>query len=383
MIQQLVNRLILGGIAPPAAALAVLRMDPLDLAIHMEQVWEASTPFGPPLPAPALIPTARAAMFPGGAFNPFAPPAGQQNWDHMGYAYVLENTRAVQIIRRVVREYRSGEGLGIPRLETQQWLNTTEALLFGAGYPFPAWLSTSSLRQDAESVRRNAYWRFFGLDLAFGTVDNSPPQYDKASATNHNFVALFEELLYELWQAISNVRNIAGANVADDDRIYRLTEALNYELLSRRQNQSLSREELAAATALGWIDLTLTANSPVVLDLRADATSSAERLKLIGERVGLAPHSRSASLFAMANDMSTFLRTIESGIVSGPQFSWMLYLNALPTPIPAGTPVGFVPIGNSSRRVITEWAAATGKELKQRSRPVEMRPAARQLAAVR
>jgi hypothetical protein len=390
MIQQLVNRLITqNNVDSRVAALSVLRMDPLDLALEMEKVWERTVTFGPPLTIPAgtnapPAPAARATLLSTGAYNgvPMLP-GGEPAWDHLGYAYVLENTRAVQILRRVVREYRAGEGLGIPSLETQQWLNTTEALLFGAAYPFPAWLSTSSLRQDPEAIRRNAYWRFFGLDLAFGTDDNRPPQYDKASATNHNFAALFEELLFELWQAMSNVRNTSGANAADNDRIYRLTEALNYELLSRRQNRSLAREELAATTALGWIDLSLDGNSPVVVDLRAHATSSSDRLKLIGERVGLAPHSRSASLFAMAKDLSAFLRTIESGIVSGPQFAWMLYLTVRPTPVPAGTPAAFQPIGNATRRVITEWAAATGKDLKQRPRPAEVRPAARQLVAVR
>ena len=43
---------------------------------------------------------------------------------------------------------------------------------------------------DSEAVRRNAYWRFFGLDLAFGTDDNRPPVYDKANAANTNFIAV-------------------------------------------------------------------------------------------------------------------------------------------------------------------------------------------------
>lgn len=375
MIQQLVQRLIDSGVAPPTAALSVLRMDPFDLALYMEQVWRASVPWGPAPVAPPPVPSARAALLNTGAYHPLAPKPGSA-WDHLGYSYVLENTRAVQIMRRVVREYRAGEGIGVPSIETQQWLDTTEALLFGAANPFSAWMSTSGIRQDAEAVRRNAYWRFFGMDLAFGTDDNRAPTYDKAQAHNANFVPLFEELLFELWQAISNVRNTSGANAADDDRIFRISQALNYELHSRRQAQMLSREELAAATALGWIELTLSGDSPVVTDLRAVATSPADRLKLIGERVGLAPHSRSASLFSMAADLSTFLRVIESGVVASPTTAWLLYLEAPPL----GSPPLPVPIGASSRRVITEWAAATGKDLKARGKPIEMR---RPLAAVR
>ncbi len=309
MIPQLVQRIITSGIAPAAAAMRVLRSDPLDLALHMEQIWIDFNPLNQTVPA-TTAKWARRSLWQLGAFDGFAP-AARPAWDHLGYSYVLENTRAVQIMRRVVREYRSGEGLGIPSLDTQLWLDTTEALLYGAANPLPAWLSTSTIRQDAEAVRRNAYWRFFGLDLAFGTDDNRPPSYDKANAANTNFVVLFEELLFELWQAISNVRNFSGVNASDDDRIYRIAEALSFILLSRRQNQMLTREELAAATVLGWIELTLSADTPVVTDLRAIGTSPSDRLSLIGERVGLAPHSRSASLFSMATELSLLLRLIE------------------------------------------------------------------------
>ena len=167
-------------------------------------------------------------------------------------------------------------------------------------------------------MRRNAYWRFFGLDLAFGTDDNRPPTYDKANAANTSFVPLFEELLFELWQAITNVRNTSGVNASDDDRIFRIAEELQFVLRSRRQIQLLAREELAAATVLGWVELTLSANTPVVSDLRAEATSPSDRLRLIGERVGLAPHSKSSALFSMAAELSLFLRTIESGLVTTP-----------------------------------------------------------------
>lgn len=381
MIQQLVQRLINGGEPSQNAAAAVLRMDPFDVVLYLEQVWQANNPWGLPRPLPVvapvnplLQPAARGAFVPIGAFSPIVPLAGF-TWDHLGYSYVLENTRAVQIMRRVVRGYRTGEGLGIPSIETQMWLDTTEALLFGAANPIAAWLSTSSIRQDPEAVRRNVYWRFFGLDLAFGTDDNRPPAYDKATASNNNFVALFEELMFELWQAIANVRNIVGPNVADDDRIYRIAEALNFELTSRRQNKLLLREELMAATVLGWIELTLSSDSAVVTDLRAQATSAADRLKLIGERVGLAPHSRSASLFSMAADLSILLRVIELGIVNSPALSWLLYVDLPP-----------LAIGASSRRVITEWAAATGKELKIRAKPVEVRGKpveARRVVAIR
>jgi hypothetical protein len=364
MIQQLIRRMT-ASMSKEAAALAVLGSDPLDLLLHMEQVWDA---FNPWAPNPSPTGPARRALFQAGRFFPFQPGPGAPAWDHLGYSYVLENTRAVQIFKRVVREYRSGEGLGVPSVETQRWLDVTETLLFGAANPLTPWLSTSAVRPDTEAVRRNAYWRLFGLDLAFGTDDNRPPLYDKANAANTSFVSLFEELLFELWQSITNVRNTSGVNASDDDRIYRLSEELAFVLRSRRQSQLLAREELAAATVLGWIDLTLSADTPVVIDLRAHATSQADRCKLMGERVGLSAHSRSAALFSMAAELSLFLRVIEAKLVTSPDLAWVLYLESQPPGAPPGSPV---PIGRESRRVITEWAAATGRDLKARAKPID------------
>jgi hypothetical protein len=362
MIPQLVQRLIATVGSRDDAARMVLSAHPFDLMLHMEQVWDTAFPI---VTTPPFLPPARNTLWQTGQFSQFGPLPSNPAWDHLGYAYMLENTRAVQILRRVVREYRAGEGLGIPSRETQRWLDATEALLFGAANPIPTWLSTSTIRHDPEAVRRNAYWRYFGLDLAFGTDDNRPPVYDKATAANTGFVRLFEELLFELWQAMTNVRNISGVNASDDDRIYRITEELRFVLRSRRLEDVLTREELAAVTALGWTELSVSLNTAVVMDLRAEATSPADRLRLIGERVGLPAHSKSAAFFSMASDLSLFLRTIESGLVAGPEFAWLLYLEQPPMGSTA------TPIGAESRRVITEWAAATGKDLKARGKPVE------------
>ena len=359
MILQLVQSLIDSGQSRDDAARLILTADPFDLMLRMEQVWDAANS--------TQISLARQNLWSTGDFSNL-PIAASPAWDHLGYSYVLENTRAVQILRRVVREYRAGEALGIPTPETQRWLNATETLLFGAANPLATWLSTSSVRHDAEAVRRNAYWRLFGLDLAFGDEQNGAPSYTKANAANAGFVTLFEELLFELWQAMSNQRNTSGANSSDDDRIYRISEQLRFELSTRRKSDMLLREELAAATALGWAELTVSLDSSLVSDLRAQATSAGDRLRLIGDRVGLPAHSKSSAFFSMAADLSVFLRTIEAGVVSRPDFAWALYLAQPPSGSGPNPPT---PIGSESRRVITEWAAATGKDLKARGKPVD------------
>ena len=378
MIPQLVQQLGTATGDLPGAQADVLTADPLDLVLRMEQVWDTADLWaqGQPPAGPA-----RAALFATGAFAALPLPA-QPAWDHLVYAYALENTRAAQILARVVRAFRSGEGLGVPSVATQRWLDATEALLFNAANPFSAWLSTSSVRPDAEAVRRNAYYRLFGMDLAHGTDGNTPYPFDKAEAANRGFVATFEELLYELWKAIENVRNLVAGNQTDDDRIYRLAEQLTFMLRSRRQDSVLGREELAAVTAMGWVELTVSSNTPVVRDLRAEATSSADRLRIIGERVRLMPHSRAGSFFSMASELSLLLRALEAGWVTSSTRSWLLYQTVAPGGTPP-LPAGQRPLGAEVRRVITEWAAASGRDLKQRSAAVTVAPAGTALPARR
>jgi hypothetical protein len=365
LIKQLLGRDDLSTATPHEIwekAMEVLTADPLDLVLYMESLWDGAT-----LNEPGGDVSARDKLWAMSRFK-YAPKTQIADpWDHLAYAYVLESTRAVQILKRIVRAYRSGESLGIPSVETQRWVDATEAILFGAANPLSAWLSTSVVRPDPEAVRRNAYWRMFGLDLAFGTEDEGAPAYEKAAAANTGFTALFEELLFELWQAISNERNLVGVNKADNDRIFRIAEQLKYVLMSRRQSGLLRREELSAVAALGWAELTVAFDTPVVQDLVAKGSSPAERLRLMGERVGMRPHSKSAAFFSMANEISVLLRHIESGFVANADLAWLLYS------LPSSASADPRPIGVATRRVITEWAAATGKNLKEASRPTEIR----------
>lgn len=370
MIQQLVQRLVDRGDTPAAAAASVLSADPLDLAMAMEQAWDAAQLWGPATTVDGL----RRSLWQQGAFagalSTDPPPANFPIWDHLAYAFALENTRAVQVARKVVTAYRTGESLGIPSVFTQRWLDATESLLYGGSGLLRPWTATSEIRPSGEEIRRNLYWRVLGMDLAFGDEDNAPVRYVKASTANTSFVALFEELLHEIWQSITNTRNVAGTNTADDDRIFRLSQQLTFVLRARRQNQYLAREELVAVTALGWVELTLSTNTPVVIDLKAQATSASDRLRIIGERVGLAPHSRSGSFFAMASDLSVLLRAIEANYVTGPDRAWLYYADQPPEPLPQGARL----LTSHARRIITEWSAATGRDLKQRSSDVRVAP---------
>jgi len=387
MFPQLTQRMVMGGIPIGTAISTLLASDPLDLILYRDQIMDATNPLGVPT-GPAAAPTgpagrARRQLFMSGEYSIY-PPTVAPAFDHLGFAYAIENTRLVQIMRRVVHAFRTGEALGVPSAQTIRWLDATEGLLFGAENPIAAWLATSSLRPDAEAVRRNAYQRMFGMDLAFGTDDNRPYGYVKAAAANTPFVPLFEELLYELWQAISNLTNSSGATPADDDRIYRTAEQLRFMLRSRRQNGSLATEELVAVTMTSWLELTINSNTSVVNDLRAQGSSASDRLRLIGDRVGLPPHSRTSALLSLAEPLSTLLRLLEGDFITGPEWAWLLYRTDLVPgsfTIPTGLTGRTTAFGPDSRRVITEWSAATGRDIKARKLPVAISP--RQLTGQR
>ena len=52
-------------------------------------------------------------------------------WDHLIYAYMVENTRIYEVFRRVLHEFLHGEKLGVPgSADSQRWLRVTEELFF-------------------------------------------------------------------------------------------------------------------------------------------------------------------------------------------------------------------------------------------------------------
>lgn len=352
MIRRLVSSIVASGLPaspshpavaardPAAATHAVLTADPLDLLLCVEQCWHGAEPFAGP---------ARVQSWADGRFHPIgaalAAP-GARAWEHLASSYVLENTRAVQIMGRVVHGLRTGSMAGASSADTRRWLDVTEVLLFGNDGRASSWFAAPSVRASAEAVRRNAYWRLLGLDLAFGTEDNRPSDFPKPDQANTGFILAFEQMLVACWRALSDPR---GRGHATRDAVLHSVQGLHALMSSRREREGLDRVELTAAVALGWIRLTLEDDTPVVRDLGAQGSTAAERLGRMGERVGLPAHHQSASLFALGDDISDVLRAVESesahaGLVAGLHRSG--------------------PEAKRVRRVITEWSAATGKDLR-------------------
>ncbi len=273
-------------------------------------------------------------------------------WDHLIYAYMIENTRAVEIFRRVVHEFTHGEKLGLPSVETQQWLRNTEELFFRAASPFYVPALRSDVRPDPDATWRNAFFRLLGMDLNHGTGDDKAYAYVRPDAANREFVATFEELLREVWVGIINAGNTSGSKATDDAKLADLARKLNEMLTSRRVNGTLSREEFACVAMMSWFHQTLDVdNAPVVRDLRSQAASAEQRLFKIAQQVGLPAHGLSGSYFEIAESISLILLMIEAGAFATPGSVAALY-----TP---GTLTEAL-----TRKVITHWSIITGRDVK-------------------
>ncbi|ART67351.1 hypothetical protein BTO20_00940 [Mycobacterium dioxanotrophicus] len=277
-------------------------------------------------------------------------------WDHLIYAYLIENTRLLPIFFRVVTEFLHGERLEVPSPATQQWLRTTEALFMRDLPSRSIGAITSSVRPDLEATRRNAYYRLFGVDLNHGANNGAPYSYVRAQAANTGLIRTFEDFLREVWTASENYRNTSGINSKDDAAIATHARDMQDMLTTRRRFGNLAREEFVIVSMLSWFDLTLESNNSVVVDLKATAASPEERLRKIGERVGLAPHAQSESFFRLAPRMSPLFRHIEEGVYNS--ISAVSALYADPT---SGPP-------NQLRRdmldIINQWSIATGRDMK-------------------
>ncbi len=274
-------------------------------------------------------------------------------WNHLIYAYMIENTRIYEIFERVVWEFLYGEQLGVPIIGSEYWLRSTEELFFKAPPHFAITAVASHIRPDLRATRRNAYYRMFGMDLNHGTDAKKEYPFVKAKTYNSEFISTLEEFLRQVWIGISNVNNVSGTNPTDDGAIYNLAERLHNMLISRRETGNLSREEFYAVSVMSWFHLTLESDSPIVMSLRAEASSPEERLFKIADRVKLPAHGLSRSYFEMAEPMSRVLTFIETGSIINSDAAKSFY-----------DPAGGNPLPDDMKTIITHWSITTGRNMK-------------------
>jgi hypothetical protein len=362
MFVQLATALTQINVPPERAAELVLSgYNSTALADFLEQFWRVSSNAMRPSYAAAteVVPADLAAMARFNRFelpNPPVPPLptpgpngivnGPETFHHLVYAYALENTKMVDIFRRVLFELVHGERLSLGSQATQRWAQLTEDLFFTHPRGYSIRGVTSDVRSRHEAVRRNAYYRLLGLDLNHGQDDGTPYPYPKAEVANRDFAQLLEALLREVWIGAKNRNNFVGEDATDDNAIDTILQRLRELLLARRLGGALFREEFDAVAMLSWFHLTLLYNTTITSDLRADAASPTDRLRLIAQKVGVTPHSRADAFFQLAQPLSILLRAIE--------------LDA----IPSATALYNGPYTADLLTIITQWSIATGHNLK-------------------
>jgi hypothetical protein len=342
----------------------VLALDPGTASYLMEASWARGGPgllagtaaFRIAAPAPAPIGVTLANFDAGTIWTPI--------WHHLIYAYMIENTRVYEIFGRVIAEYTQGERLGILQQDASyQWLRTTEELFYKDASPFQPFNLVSRIRPDIAATRRNAYYRMFGMDLNHGRDGSPAYPYIKPPVANREFVSTFEEFLREVWRAIENANNQLASNPTDFPAIQDLADRLQNMLTARRggdvSRPNLSREEFLAVSLMSWLDLTLSFDSPIVLELSGAGPSPEERLRQIGERVGLPSHGRSHSYFLLAPRVSTVLIQLERG-----DFNSRAGAETLAAP---------GPVRDRVADVIHHWSLISGRDLK--SMPTRVSPA--------
>jgi hypothetical protein len=280
-------------------------------------------------------------------------------WHHLVYAYLVESTGALEILAEVVRRLVVGETLGQLSPESVKWTRATEELFFRDPPLFSIAGVTSELRPQARVNRRNAYWRMFGLDLPHpvparwaSPATDTPWKSDVGAGVNTDFRAKWSELLRQVWLGLENFTNSSGAKPTDPAYIATLCRAIADMFVDRRRGGLLAREEFSYVTALSWFHLTLQTDTPIVVDLKAQAAHPSERLSFLADRVGMRPAQRSRELFDLCEPMSSVLRAIEVG--------------AFDTDVDAATL--FDPttaLGQEMRDLINQWQSATGERIKE------------------
>jgi hypothetical protein len=264
----------------------------------------------------------------------------------------------VEIFTEVLRRAAHGETLEVDSLEAVRWLRTTEDLFFRDAPLFASGIVTSQLRPEARTVRRNAYWRMFGMDLAHplgvaAAGGHNDWKQHTGSGVNTSFRTQWAELLRQIWLGIENRNNQVGANATDDAYLRLLVDSLRDMMNMRRRAGALAREEFASVALLSWLELTLQSNTPIVASLNAQASSPADRLTIIAHRVGMKPAPRSRELFELAELMSLMLRLIELGAFSSAANVELFYN---PT----------TSVYRTVNRIIDLWQSATNERVKER-----------------
>ncbi len=285
--------------------------------------------------------------------------------DHLSYAYLIESTGVFEIMADVVRRLVVGETLDTLSSAGARWLRATEELFFREPPLFAISGVLSEVRPWHRVNRLNAYWRMFALEPPHAVptrwtppsgLDGPQPWKADTGGVNTDFREKWAELLRQIWLGIENQNNGIGPNATDAEYVAFLAKAMRDMFGMRRRGGLLAREEFAYVSTMSWFHLTLESDTPIVVDLKAEGTSAADRLAKIAQRVGMAPAARSRELFELSDLMSAFLRAVELGLYDTGEGAQTLFLRL-------GTNDRII---SDMNRIIDLWQSATGERVKDR-----------------
>lgn len=283
---------------------------------------------------------------------------------HLIYAYMMENTKIFQIFERITSLYQHGEDLTIPYNNsdtlTRPWIDNTH-LLFFSNSPYAVWNENSLLGSNFEAMRRNGYYRLFGMDLNHGIGENgtTPVNYKRTGHSNTDFVPQFENFLKLCWQMMINFSNTSNINTTDLIALQEQANTLKNMLLARRTTENnldnytllnLSKLEYHSVVMAEWFNHAISYNSPIVKEMGAEGVTPSDRLSRLGQRVGIPCHSKTGNFLDLAPLMATLLRLLELDEVDSD------YLTAIANP--QTRPYALI------TSILYNYQLATGKDLK-------------------
>lgn len=366
-----------------ARSRGLFEVHPAQLVRFLEDAWR--TPAGLPplggLPAgapfvgdPAIV---GALQLPTGMLESgvvptspgtFTPPGANPSpivMHHLMYAYLIESTGVFEILAEVLRRVLRGESLPQLQPATLAWARSTEDLFYSDPPSVSILKLASELRPSSRVTRRNAYWRMFGMDLShevparWSGDQGGADQWraEVGSGVNAGFREKLTELFRQVWLGLENRTNQTGANATDDEYVALLCTALYDMMRMRRRGGAIAREEFVSVATMSWFHLTVEVDSPIVVDLRAEASDPAERLARLADAVGMKPATRARELFELSELLSGLLRSIELGIFNNGAGARTLY---------ADLGAANQALRTDMNRIIDLWQSATGERVKDR-----------------
>lgn len=331
---------------PPQITFPILNAD-----FFQGYAWPAGGGSGPPMsPLPYVV---RPLDQPGIAGTTLASPSAPTNWDQLIYGYIIECTRIYQIFSKVLETYMFSEELEVPSPRSQLFWRNLEFLIYGDAVPSMLWPTSGRARRDEVANRLTTYYRMFGIDLPHAAELVGQHPYQKPAAANRDFIPTFEAFGREVWRGIVNAKNTSGANNTDPTVIATLAQRIYDMMATRRLSGNLSREEFRIVSLMSFLDLAVSFDSTVVVDLKAAAADKALRLHKIAERVGMTAHFQSKPFFDLAAPFSILMQSIESGVFNDTSGAQLLYSQIPPNDT-----------AQNAETVIDQYSLATGRDLK-------------------